>query len=292
MAYKGATIREDVLAPGKRLVVHTLVLAVLVVALALGLSATAFAGVSGSFTLVPNGPSSWLTGLSLVGAASNWEACLTGDGDTSYVWSSASPTDSLPWDMYALTDPVPVPGTAVTKVTTYARMRATALSATPPSYNMALGVGGSTWASGIGGLVNSTKYATYSREWGGGFSWAQIADLHAGIILWSPTGSPLDQTRCTRVWAVVEYATPVITSTAGLHGWVSLEGAVDVEPGADYTVNIYPSAGYHIDDVVVDGASQGAISSYTFEDVMASHTLHATFALDWGSTLTRPGLRR
>lgn len=35
--------------------------------------------------------------------------------------------------------------------------------------------------------------------------------------------------------------------------------------------------GYEIADVVVDGVSQGVISTYRFEDVAANHTIEVTF---------------
>ena len=39
------------------------------------------------------------------------------------------------------------------------------------------------------------------------------------------------------------------------------------------------SAGYSIANVTVDGVSQGAITSYTFTNVMTAHTLSATFVI-------------
>src|SRR5206468_3371660 len=37
---------------------------------------------------------------------------------------------------------------------------------------------------------------------------------------------------------------------------------------------------YHIADLLVDGASVGAVSSYTFSNVTAAHTIAASFAVD------------
>ena len=47
--------------------------------------------------------------------------------------------------------------------------------------------------------------------------------------------------------------------------------------GADQTFTITPSTGYHVADVLVDGVSVGAVTSYTFEDVSANHTISASF---------------
>lgn len=44
------------------------------------------------------------------------------------------------------------------------------------------------------------------------------------------------------------------------------------------TISIEPNTGYLIEDVLVDGASIGACSSYAFNDVVADHVLNAVFA--------------
>jgi len=38
-----------------------------------------------------------------------------------------------------------------------------------------------------------------------------------------------------------------------------------------------PNSGYKISDVIVDGVSQGPISTYSFTDVQAGHEISATF---------------
>ncbi|VTR71502.1 hypothetical protein DESC_950005 [Desulfosarcina cetonica] len=40
------------------------------------------------------------------------------------------------------------------------------------------------------------------------------------------------------------------------------------------------TSGYHVADVLVDGVSQGALTSYTFSNVSANHSISATFAVD------------
>ena len=72
----------------------------------------------------------------------------------------------------------------------------------------------------------------------------------------------------------------VITATAGPNGSVSPSGGVVVEYGADTSITISPDAHYHVDSVVVDGVSIGAVAKYTFAHVTGGHTLNATFAID------------
>ena len=74
--------------------------------------------------------------------------------------------------------------------------------------------------------------------------------------------------------------TYTITATAGENGSISPSGEFTVTAGEDQTFTITPDRGYHIQDVLVDGASVGAVSSYTFADVAANHTIKATFAKD------------
>ena len=70
----------------------------------------------------------------------------------------------------------------------------------------------------------------------------------------------------------------IITATAGEHGAIDPEGAVTVPKGESKTFTITPDSGYHIKDVLVDGKSVGAVSTYTFKEVVADHTIHAAFA--------------
>ncbi len=68
-----------------------------------------------------------------------------------------------------------------------------------------------------------------------------------------------------------------ITATAGPNGSIAPSGAVSVNYGANQTFTITPNAQYRVADVVVDGNSQGSITSYTFTNVTANHTISATF---------------
>ena len=74
----------------------------------------------------------------------------------------------------------------------------------------------------------------------------------------------------------VEVAT--IDATADEHGKIDPEGTITVPKGESKTFTITPDPGYHIKDVLVDGKSVGAVSTYTFKEVVADHTIHAAFA--------------
>jgi hypothetical protein len=70
-----------------------------------------------------------------------------------------------------------------------------------------------------------------------------------------------------------------ITASAGAGGAISPSGAVNVNEGTDQTFTISPNFGFHITDVIADGVSQGAITSYTFTGIEAAHTISASFAV-------------
>jgi len=70
---------------------------------------------------------------------------------------------------------------------------------------------------------------------------------------------------------------PVITASAGSGGSISPSGTVSVNYGDSKTFTITPDKGYKISDVKVDGKSVGAVSTYTFQNVTANHTIEATF---------------
>jgi hypothetical protein len=71
--------------------------------------------------------------------------------------------------------------------------------------------------------------------------------------------------------------TNTITASAGTGGTITPSGAVSVSYGSSQSFAIAANPGYNITDVVVDSASQGPISGYTFTNVVAAHTITATF---------------
>ena len=70
-----------------------------------------------------------------------------------------------------------------------------------------------------------------------------------------------------------------ITSSAGPNGSISPSGNIIIDQGSDKSFIISPDAGYQIADVLVDGSSVGAVSSYTFTNVSQAHTISATFSV-------------
>src|SRR5205823_13895129 len=76
-----------------------------------------------------------------------------------------------------------------------------------------------------------------------------------------------------------------ITASAGANGTIAPTGAVIVPINGSQSFTITPSAGFHVQDVLVDAASVGAVTTFNFTNVTANHTIAATFAGD-ARTLT------
>ncbi len=77
-----------------------------------------------------------------------------------------------------------------------------------------------------------------------------------------------------------------ITSSAGEGGTIS--SSVTVDKGTTITFFITPYSGYTIADVIVNGASVGPKTSYTFTDVQENATISVTFKGGGGTTPQPP----
>ncbi len=76
------------------------------------------------------------------------------------------------------------------------------------------------------------------------------------------------------------FGTNIITATAGPNGSISPSGAVAVGTGATRSFTITADTNYHVSDVLVDGVSIGAETTYTFINVTSDHTIEASFEID------------
>jgi hypothetical protein len=64
------------------------------------------------------------------------------------------------------------------------------------------------------------------------------------------------------------------------NGSITPEGIVTVNYGSNKTYTITPNNGYHVADVLINGASIGAVTSYTFKNIHSNQTISATFAIN------------
>jgi glucose/arabinose dehydrogenase len=114
----------------------------------------------------------------------------------------------------------------------------------------------------------------------------EVATAGTYTVHW--TSTPTQNCACYLI--AVQNAVPPVTHTisasAGTNGTVSPSGSVAVVQGTNQAFTITPNAGYQIADVLVDGVSAGAVASYTFTNVTASHTISASFSLIPPTTYT------
>jgi len=104
---------------------------------------------------------------------------------------------------------------------------------------------------------------------------AVTVDIAAGVAQDAATNPNEAATQFSIIYSTETFT---ITATAGDNGTISPSGDVVVNSGASQAFTITPNTGYAVDDVLVDDISVGAVSSYTFTNVTAGHTIHASFA--------------
>ena len=88
-----------------------------------------------------------------------------------------------------------------------------------------------------------------------------------------------------RTWngTVYYHIAHAITASTDSGGTISPSGTTYAASGSSLAYTITPDSGYHIASVLVDGAEQGPIASYTFTNIQGPHTIAASFAADSGS---------
>ena len=77
-----------------------------------------------------------------------------------------------------------------------------------------------------------------------------------------------------------QYLTFSIDASSGPNGDIDPSGDNWVYEGDDITFTFDPDVGYMVDYVLVDGVDMGALSSYTFENVVEDHTIEVYFISD------------
>ena len=134
------------------------------------------------------------------------------------------------------------------------------------------GEGDFTYAAGtVVNLVAMPATGYYFVNWVGDVG--TVADVNAASTTITMNGN-------YSIAASFAINTYTITATAGANGSISPSGATTVNYGGSQTFTITANTGYHIADVLVDGSSVGAVASYTFTNVTASHTIAASFAIN------------
>jgi hypothetical protein len=179
---------------------------------------------------------------------------------------------------------VTVDGASVGALTSYTFSNVTAghtISATfttIPTYTI-------TASAGSGGTISPSGSVSVSEGGGSTFtitpntgyviSNVLVDNVSVGAV---PSYSFTNVTSAHTISATFSVITFTITATYGSGGTISPNGAVSVNYGSNRSFTITPNSGYSVSAVTVDGSSAGAVTSYTFTNVTANHTINVTFS--------------
>jgi Zn-dependent metalloprotease/subtilisin family serine protease len=149
-----------------------------------------------------------------------------------------------------------------------------------PTYSLvsSAGLGGSISPAGIT-VVDSGSSITYTIAPEAGYEILDVLvdGVSVGAVGSYTFSSVLSDHSIEAQFAELPVPTYSLVSSAGLGGSISPAGITVVDSGSSITYTIAPEAGYEILDVLVDGVSVGAVSSYTFSSVLSDHSIEAQF---------------
>ncbi len=179
---------------------------------------------------------------------------------------------------------VVVDGVSKGAVTSYAFTNVTAghtitASFVPKTYTITAGV------SGSGGTISPSGAQNVSHGGSLSFSIAPGTGYNVGdVVVDGVSKGALTSYAFTNVTAghtiTASFVPKTYTITAGVSGsggTISPSGAQNVSHGGSLSFSIAPGTGYNVGDVVVDGVSKGALTSYAFTNVAAPHSITASF---------------
>ncbi|MBK9731680.1 MAG: T9SS type A sorting domain-containing protein [Chitinophagaceae bacterium] len=129
--------------------------------------------------------------------------------------------------------------------------------------------GGSLWKTN--GTTAGTELVTGNDPFFSAYSFDLITYLNGAVLI---SGS--DPINGNELWKIPAPFT--IDATATVNGSINPAGNVLAYGGAAPTFTIYPQSGFCISDVLVDGISQGPLSTFTFSNVAANHSIKAEFS--------------
>jgi len=244
-------------------------------------------GAMGQYTIGPTGPiTSQPTptpGPRTIAASAGAGGSIAPSGSVSVLYGSSRSFTITPDAGYHVAD-VLVDGSSVGAVTSYSFTNVVAdhtisASFASSSYTItaSAGTGGSISPSGSVSVAHGNSQAFTITANSGYYISAVTVD---GVSQGSVTSYTFTNVMASHTIAAVFATDPVITSSAGTGGTISPLGAVSVPYGGSQTFTIVEGDGYYLSDVLVDGISIGAITGYTFTNVVTSHTIAATFAAD------------
>ena len=132
---------------------------------------------------------------------------------------------------------------------------------------------GTTFATVAAGLSSSgttTALETYNLPSPASARFVRLLCHGSGVNTWNSLTE-------VEIWGSSSGRPFTITARAAANGSISPAGDVSVASGAGQCFTITPNPGFVINDVLVDGSSVGAVSSFCFTNVQADHSISASF---------------
>ncbi len=145
--------------------------------------------------------------------------------------------------------------------------------------------GGTTYTGGDPTTTFTNTETTFilggvNNTWGRAWAVGDFTAANFRVRLTSDNGS--NTIFLDHVQVRVTYFAPlIITASAGTGGSITPSGAVSVTYGANQAFTMTPAAGYIVQDVLVNGATQGRLNAYQFNNVTANHTIAVSFDSGW-----------
>lgn len=157
----------------------------------------------------------------------------------------------------------------------------------PYTITSSAGSGGSISPLGAGSVTyNTSKTFTISPSVGYAISAVTVDGSPVGAVSTYTFNNVAANHTISASFTPLTYT---LTPSAGTGGSISPGTPQVVNYGGNVTFNINPSGGYSIGDVKVDGSSIGVVSSKTFSNVTADHSISATFLPYCGATTLDSG---
>jgi len=150
---------------------------------------------------------------------------------------------------------------------------------TVPTYNILVNAGSGGSISPTGTVqVNEGANQTFSINANTGYRISDVTVDGSSVgALTSYTFSNITSNHT--ISASFSILTYTLTGNAGANGSINPAGSLTVNYGSSQTYTLSPNTGYQVSNVLVDNTSVGAVSAYTFSNVMANHTISASFTV-------------
>ncbi|HTP05837.1 MAG TPA: Ig-like domain-containing protein, partial [Nitrospirota bacterium] len=201
---------------------------------------------------------------------------------------NSNPTFTVTPDAGYSIDDVKVDGVSVGAVPSYTFSGVTSDHSISASFLVTI-----TATAGANGSISPSGAVLVSYNTSQAFTITPNAGYHINTVGGTCGGTLIGNTYTTS--AVTQNCTvqptfaanPVITVSPATNGVIAPSGSVSVTYGGSQTFTFTPNAGYHLTGVSVDGVAQTPVpASYTFTNVVANHTISATFAANPIITVT------